>query len=71
MFGYEKNSNDLTVFSSGEDGLDELLDELNSGKILYGLVSVLDPNTDLPKYVFINWVSGLSRAESWSVILIR
>ena len=59
LFGYEKNSNDLCVFSSGEDGIDELLDELNSGKIMYGLLSVVDPNTDLPKFVFINWVRGL------------
>lgn len=40
-----------------DGGLEELVDELNSGKILYAGLKVIDPNTSLPKYVLINWVS--------------
>ena len=36
--------------------LDELVDELNEGKMLYAGIKVMDPNTNLPKIVFINWV---------------
>lgn len=39
-----------------DGGLEELADEFNSGKILYAGLKVLDPNTNLPKYVLINWV---------------
>lgn len=42
-----------------DGGLDELVDELNSGKILYAGLKVVDPNTNLPKYVLINWVGIL------------
>ena len=31
-------------------------EELNSGKIQYAYCRVTDPNTNLPKYVLINWV---------------
>lgn len=40
-----------------DDGLEELVDELNDGKVLYAGIKVIDPNTNLPKIVFINWVS--------------
>lgn len=43
--------------SDSTDGdLDELVDELNEGKMLYAAIKVMDPNTNLPKIVFINWV---------------
>ena len=32
------------------------MDELNEGKMLYAAIKVMDPNTNLPKIVFINWV---------------
>ena len=32
------------------------MDELNEGKMLYAGIKVMDPNTNLPKIVFINWV---------------
>ena len=32
------------------------MDELNGGKIMYAICRVEDPNTNLPKIVFINWV---------------
>lgn len=56
LFGYVKQSNDLEVVSKGT-GLDDLVEEFNSSKILYALVKVIDPNTELSKHVLINWVS--------------
>lgn len=55
LFGYEKQTNDLTFIEKGEGGLEELYDEFNSSKILYAFCSVRDPNTELIKYVLINW----------------
>lgn len=43
-----------------EDGLEELADDLNSSKIMYAVVKVIDPNTTRPKIVLINWVNSLS-----------
>ena len=40
-----------------DGGLEELIDELNCGRILYAYCSILDPNTNLYKFVIINWVS--------------
>jgi len=48
--------------SDSTDGdLDELVDELNEGKMLYAAIKVMDPNTNLPKIVFINWVGHLCK----------
>lgn len=44
----------MCVFSDG--GLEELVEELNSGKVMYAFCRVQDPNSGLPKYVLINWV---------------
>ncbi|XP_013782619.1 drebrin-like protein B isoform X1 [Limulus polyphemus] len=55
LFGYEKQTNNLMLVSKGDDGLEELVDELNSGKIMYAFCRVTDPNTSLPKFVLINW----------------
>jgi hypothetical protein len=38
LFGYEGNSFDLKLISTGTDGLDELKEELNANKIMYGFV---------------------------------
>ena len=32
------------------------MEELNGGKIMYAVCRVKDPNTSLPKIVFVNWV---------------
>ncbi|XP_028391539.1 drebrin-like protein A [Dendronephthya gigantea] len=56
LFGYEKNTNTLKVADTGDGGFEELSDEWNSGKMLYAGLKVIDPNTNLPKYVLINWV---------------
>ena len=51
---------DFSTDSYSTDGdLDELVDELNEGKMLYAAIKVVDPNTNLPKIVFINWVSNV------------
>ncbi|XP_060534742.1 drebrin-like protein B [Cylas formicarius] len=55
LFGYEGQTNALKVVSTGEAGIDELKDDLNSGKIMYAFVKVNDPKTSLDKYVLIHW----------------
>ncbi|KAF4070409.1 hypothetical protein AMELA_G00285090 [Ameiurus melas] len=55
LFTYEGNSNDIRLADKGEGGLEELVEELNSGKVMYAFCRVKDPNSGLPKYVLINW----------------
>ncbi|XP_066979243.1 drebrin-like protein B isoform X3 [Macrobrachium rosenbergii] len=55
LFGYEGQSNVLKVVGTGEDGIEELAEDLNSSKIMYAVVKVTDPNTTRPKVVLINW----------------
>ncbi|KAG8508987.1 Drebrin-like protein, partial [Galemys pyrenaicus] len=49
------NSNDIRVAGTGEGGLEEMVEELNSGKVMYAFCRVKDPNSGLPKFVLINW----------------
>lgn len=39
-----------------DGGLEEMVEELNSGKVMYAFCRVRDPNSGLPKYILINWV---------------
>jgi len=55
LFGYEGTTFDLKLISTGEDGVDEMKDELNASKIMYGFLRLEDPKTSLPKYVFFHW----------------
>ncbi|KAK4877053.1 hypothetical protein RN001_009559 [Aquatica leii] len=55
LFGYEGQTNDLKVVSTGSNGIEELTEDLNSGKIMYAFVKINDPKTSLPKLVLINW----------------
>ncbi|XP_030004272.1 drebrin-like a [Sphaeramia orbicularis] len=55
LFTYEGNSNDIRLAEKGEGGLEEMVEELNSGKVMYAFCRVQDPNSGLPKYVLINW----------------
>ncbi|XP_060643646.2 drebrin-like protein isoform X2 [Anolis sagrei] len=55
LFTYEGNSNDLRVAGTGDGGLEEMIEELNSGKVMYAFCRVTAPNSGLPKYVLINW----------------
>lgn len=49
---------DLPCDSAAEGGLEEMVEELNSGKVMYAFCRVKDPNSGLPKFVLINWVCG-------------
>ncbi|XP_037341542.2 drebrin-like protein B isoform X2 [Pungitius pungitius] len=55
LFTYEGNTNDIRLAQKGDGGLEEMVEELNSGKVMYGFCRVQDPNSGLPKYVLINW----------------
>lgn len=55
LFGYEGQSYDLKVISTGKDGMEEMIEDLNSGKIMYAFVKIIDPLTSLNKFVLINW----------------
>ncbi|XP_066998745.2 drebrin-like protein B [Anabrus simplex] len=55
LFGYEGQTNDLKVVSKGAGGVEEMIEDLNSGKIMYAFCKILDPKTSLPKCVLINW----------------
>lgn len=49
---------------SAEGGLEELVEELNSGKVMYAFCRVKDPNSGLPKFVLINWVCEFSSSDA-------
>ncbi|KAI9498046.1 hypothetical protein BDB00DRAFT_755309 [Zychaea mexicana] len=55
IYSYDKGTNDIRVQGTGDGGLEELNDEFSDGKIQFAYARVLDPNTELPKYVFIAW----------------
>ncbi|XP_069967102.1 drebrin-like protein [Bactrocera oleae] len=55
LYGYEGQTNELKVVGSGEDGVEELCEDLNSGKIMYAFVRIEDPKTGLKKFLLINW----------------
>ncbi|KAF7726844.1 hypothetical protein EC973_008351 [Apophysomyces ossiformis] len=55
IYSYDKGTNDLRVQGTGDGGLEELYDEFNDGKIQFAYARVKDPNTELPKYVFVAW----------------
>ncbi len=55
LFGYEGNTNDLMLVSKGEDGVEEMKEDLNANKIMYAFLRVDDPKTSLPKFVMIHW----------------
>ncbi len=46
----------VTLCCVTDGDLEELVDEMNSGKVLYALIKIKDPNTELLKNVWINWV---------------
>ncbi|XP_060064532.1 drebrin-like protein B isoform X2 [Ylistrum balloti] len=55
IFGYEGQSSTLKLVAKGDGGIEEMADDLNGSKIMYAYCKVMDPNTNLPKYVLINW----------------
>lgn len=46
----------LNHYCVADGGIEEMSEDLNSSKIQYAYCRVLDSNTNLPKYVLINWV---------------
>ncbi|XP_077354538.1 drebrin-like protein B [Festucalex cinctus] len=55
LMTYEGNSNTLRVAAKGGGGLAEMVEELNSGKVMYAFCRVQEPNSGVPKYVLVNW----------------
>jgi hypothetical protein len=49
LFGYEGNTNTIKLCGTGEDGLDELVQDFNPSKVQYAFLKVEDPRTSLPK----------------------
>ncbi|TVY56500.1 Drebrin-like protein [Lachnellula cervina] len=47
----------LKVQSTGEGELLDLIEDFSEGRVQFAFVKVQDPNTTLPKYVLIGWVS--------------
>lgn len=55
IFTYEGGTNDLKVQASGHGGLGELEEEFSDGRMQYAFARVVDRNSNLPKFVQINW----------------
>ncbi|KAJ2147578.1 actin binding protein [Coemansia sp. RSA 678] len=55
LYGFDRGSNALNVQAHGSDGLEELAEEFDDGKVQFAFARVLDPNTRLSKFVFISW----------------
>ena len=55
LYGYDGNSYDLKLVSKGEDGIEEMIEDLNANKIMYAFCQIDDPTTSLSKFVLINW----------------
>ncbi|XP_053543804.1 drebrin isoform X5 [Ictalurus punctatus] len=56
LYTYEDDSNDLTLASSGDGGLAEIMVTFDNGCIMYGFCSLKEPTSALPRYILINWV---------------
>ncbi|KAG0315982.1 hypothetical protein BGZ99_007136, partial [Dissophora globulifera] len=55
LFGYDKATNDLKVLGQGSGGLEELEEEFLDHKVQYAFVRVVDPNSQLNKFILIAW----------------
>ncbi|KIP01223.1 hypothetical protein PHLGIDRAFT_97125, partial [Phlebiopsis gigantea 11061_1 CR5-6] len=55
MLAYERGSNDLKVQATGSGGLEELEEEFSDGRMQYAFARVKDRNSELDKFVQINW----------------
>ncbi|KAJ1797689.1 actin binding protein, partial [Coemansia sp. RSA 2399] len=56
LYGFERGSSSvLAVHAQGGAGLEELSEEFDDGKVQFAFARVIDPNTQLPKFVFISW----------------
>lgn len=55
LFGYEGNTNNIRLMSTGSNGLGGLVGDLNCSLIQYGFCRVIDTNLGINKLVLINW----------------
>lgn len=55
LFGYENQSNDLTLVGKGNGGLDELQNKFSQSKILYAFCEVKDVSLNFKRFLLINW----------------
>ncbi|KAJ1660554.1 actin binding protein [Dispira simplex] len=55
VYTYDKGTNDLKVQEESDEGLEELAEAFDDGKIQYAFARVQDSNTKLAKFVFISW----------------
>ncbi|GFS02032.1 drebrin-like protein [Elysia marginata] len=55
LFGYEGQTPVLKVVETGNGGIEEMQDDLNSGRMMYAFCRVQDPNTALHKFVLVQW----------------
>lgn len=53
------SSSELKIDQTGDGGIEELVENLNPGVIGYAFVRVTDPNSNLPRFVFVSWVSAI------------
>ncbi|KAF5891356.1 drebrin isoform X3, partial [Clarias magur] len=56
LYTYEDESNDLTLASSGDGGLAEIMVNFDNSRIMYGFCSLKEATAALPRYILINWV---------------
>lgn len=54
-----------------DGGLEELNDEFSDGKVQFSYAKVIDPNTELPKFVFIGWVSLIQVSRGIQIHICR
>ncbi|TPX43830.1 hypothetical protein SeLEV6574_g04842 [Synchytrium endobioticum] len=54
IYSYDKD-NELKPIETGQNGLQELVDEFNSSKIQYAFARVIEPISGLPKILLISW----------------
>ncbi|KAJ2397658.1 actin binding protein [Coemansia sp. RSA 2603] len=55
VYGFDRGGTTLNVQATGSDGLEELAEEFDDGKVQFAFARVQDPNTQLAKFVFISW----------------
>lgn len=55
MYFFLKHVINKIHFEFAANGIEEMMEDLNSGQIMYAFLKVMDPKTSLPKNVLINW----------------
>ncbi|XP_077593455.1 drebrin-like protein B [Stigmatopora nigra] len=55
LLTYEGNSNTIRLAGKGGGGLEEMVEELSSGRVMYAFCRVRHPDSGVPKYVLVNW----------------